>query len=83
MKGVTTEMPITTTEEKAQRRLEASKACESVGAFRGKAFTRRFNTAEAVNTAHGVSIASTQVNVAYSPNIDNLNDVVICSFFAS
>nr|GFB67456.1 hypothetical protein [Tanacetum cinerariifolium] len=36
-----------------------------------------------VNTAHGVSTASTQVNVAYSTNIDNLNDAIICSFFAS
>nr|GEU59358.1 putative reverse transcriptase domain-containing protein [Tanacetum cinerariifolium] len=36
-----------------------------------------------VNTAHGVSIASTQVNAAYSKNIDNLSDAVICSFFAS
>ncbi|GKC98687.1 hypothetical protein Tco_1168962, partial [Tanacetum coccineum] len=38
---------------------------------------------EAVNTAHGVFTASTQVNVAYSTNIDNLSDAVICSFFAS
>ncbi|GKD12041.1 putative ribonuclease H-like domain-containing protein [Tanacetum coccineum] len=36
-----------------------------------------------VNAAHGVTTASTQVNVAYSTNIDNLSDVVICSFFAS
>ncbi|GKE64427.1 ribonuclease H-like domain-containing protein, partial [Tanacetum coccineum] len=41
------------------------------------------NTAQAVNTAHGVSTASTQVNDAYSTNIDNLNDVGICAFFAS
>ncbi|GJW93170.1 hypothetical protein Tco_0172842 [Tanacetum coccineum] len=41
------------------------------------------NTNEAVNTAHGVFTASTQVNDAYSINIDNLSDVVICSFFAS
>nr|GEU38237.1 ribonuclease H-like domain-containing protein [Tanacetum cinerariifolium] len=41
------------------------------------------NTAQAVNTAHGVSTASTQVNAAYSTNVDNLSDVVICSFFAS
>nr|GEU80026.1 hypothetical protein [Tanacetum cinerariifolium] len=41
------------------------------------------NTAQAVNTTHGVSTASTQVNVAYSTNIDNLSDVVICVFFAS
>ncbi|GKB14007.1 hypothetical protein Tco_0847930 [Tanacetum coccineum] len=34
------------------------------------------NTAQAVNTTHGVFTASTQVNVAYSTNIDNLSDVV-------
>ncbi|GKD34134.1 hypothetical protein Tco_1249643 [Tanacetum coccineum] len=38
---------------------------------------------EAVNVAHGVTTASTQVNTAYSTNIDNLSDAVICSFFAS
>ncbi|GJV44937.1 ribonuclease H-like domain-containing protein [Tanacetum coccineum] len=38
---------------------------------------------EAVNAAHGVTTASTQVNTAYSTNIDNLSDVVICSLFAS
>ncbi|GJT77336.1 hypothetical protein Tco_1044061 [Tanacetum coccineum] len=36
-----------------------------------------------INTAHGVTTASTQVNVAYSTNIDNLSDSVICAFFAS
>ncbi|GJX47948.1 ribonuclease H-like domain-containing protein [Tanacetum coccineum] len=41
------------------------------------------STNEAVYTAHGVSTASTQVNDAYSTNIDNLSDDVICSFFAS
>ncbi|GKC28308.1 putative ribonuclease H-like domain-containing protein [Tanacetum coccineum] len=35
------------------------------------------NTAQAINTAHGLSTASTQVNDAYSTNIDNLSDVVI------
>ncbi|GKC70670.1 ribonuclease H-like domain-containing protein, partial [Tanacetum coccineum] len=38
---------------------------------------------EAVNAAHRVTTASTQVNIAYSTNIDNLSDDVICSFFAS
>ncbi|GKF63077.1 retrovirus-related pol polyprotein from transposon TNT 1-94, partial [Tanacetum coccineum] len=38
---------------------------------------------EAVNTAHEVTTASTQVNTAYSTNIDNLSVAVICSFFAS
>nr|GEU53663.1 uncharacterized mitochondrial protein AtMg00810-like [Tanacetum cinerariifolium] len=41
------------------------------------------NTTQAVNTANGVFTASTQVNVAFSTNIDNLSDAVICSFFAS
>nr|GEV70985.1 hypothetical protein [Tanacetum cinerariifolium] len=41
------------------------------------------NTTQAVNTAYGVSTACTQVNAAYSTNIDNLSDVVICLFFAS
>ncbi|GJX92349.1 ribonuclease H-like domain-containing protein [Tanacetum coccineum] len=38
---------------------------------------------EAVNAAYEVTTASTQVNIAYSTNIDNLSDAVICSFFAS
>nr|GEY09379.1 hypothetical protein [Tanacetum cinerariifolium] len=33
------------------------------------------NTTQAVNTTHEVSTASTQVNAAYSTNIDNLNDM--------
>ncbi|GKA07917.1 hypothetical protein Tco_0687248 [Tanacetum coccineum] len=41
------------------------------------------STYEAVNTAHGVSTASTQVNAANFTNIDNLSDVVIYAFFAS
>ncbi|GJR70830.1 ribonuclease H-like domain-containing protein [Tanacetum coccineum] len=38
---------------------------------------------EAVNTAHGVSTASTQVNAANFTNIDNLSDAIIYAFFAS
>ncbi|GJV23721.1 hypothetical protein Tco_1376416 [Tanacetum coccineum] len=38
---------------------------------------------KAVNAAHRVTTASTQVNTAYSTNIDNLSDAVICLFFAS
>nr|GFA23650.1 hypothetical protein [Tanacetum cinerariifolium] len=41
------------------------------------------NTTQKVNTANGVSTASTQVNVAFSTNIDNLSDDVICAFLAS
>nr|GEV13726.1 hypothetical protein [Tanacetum cinerariifolium] len=37
----------------------------------------------AVNTAHGVTTASTQATAVNSTTIDNLSDVVICSFFAS
>ncbi|GKF64065.1 hypothetical protein Tco_0187513, partial [Tanacetum coccineum] len=38
---------------------------------------------EEINVAHRVTTTSTQVNTAFSTNIDNLSDVVICSFFAS
>ncbi|GJX85058.1 putative ribonuclease H-like domain-containing protein [Tanacetum coccineum] len=41
------------------------------------------STNEAVNTAHGVSTASTHVNAANSTNIANLSDAVIYAFFAS
>nr|GEW68041.1 hypothetical protein [Tanacetum cinerariifolium] len=34
-----------------------------------------------VNTANGVSTASTQVNASYSTNINNLSDAIIYSFF--
>nr|GEY45267.1 retrotransposon protein, putative, Ty3-gypsy subclass [Tanacetum cinerariifolium] len=48
-----------------------------------KGMSSLINTAQAVNTAHGVSTASTQVNDAYFKNIDNLSDDFICAFFAS
>ncbi|GJY01625.1 hypothetical protein Tco_0359777 [Tanacetum coccineum] len=38
---------------------------------------------EVVNAAHEATTASTQVNIVYFTNIDNLSDAVICSFFAS
>ncbi|GKE09222.1 ribonuclease H-like domain-containing protein, partial [Tanacetum coccineum] len=41
------------------------------------------NTNEAVNNAHRVSTASTQVNTANFINIDNLSDAVIYEFFVS
>ncbi|GJX74441.1 hypothetical protein Tco_0313036 [Tanacetum coccineum] len=41
------------------------------------------STNEVVNTAHGVSTTSTQVNAANSTNIDNLSDDVNCAFFTS
>ncbi|GJT35425.1 ribonuclease H-like domain-containing protein [Tanacetum coccineum] len=52
-------------------------------AFLSSANNNTSSTNEAVNTAHGVSTASTQVNAAYSTNIDNLSDVVICAFYTS
>ncbi|GJT72972.1 hypothetical protein Tco_1032258 [Tanacetum coccineum] len=52
-------------------------------AFMSSSNNNTSSTNEAVNTAHEVSTASTQVNAAYSTNIDNLSDVVICSFFSS
>ncbi|GJU83353.1 hypothetical protein Tco_1285718, partial [Tanacetum coccineum] len=36
-----------------------------------------------VNTAHGITTASTQATAVNSTIIDNLSDVVICAFFAS
>ncbi|GJY67914.1 retrovirus-related pol polyprotein from transposon TNT 1-94 [Tanacetum coccineum] len=41
------------------------------------------STNEAVNTAHGVSILSTQVSAANFTNVDNLSDAVIYAFFSS
>ncbi|GKE07296.1 hypothetical protein Tco_1399314 [Tanacetum coccineum] len=41
------------------------------------------STNKAVNTAHEVSAASTQANVANPTNVDNLSDAVICAFFTS
>ncbi|GJU97825.1 RNA-directed DNA polymerase [Tanacetum coccineum] len=38
---------------------------------------------EAVNAAHGVTTASTQINTANSLNIDNLSDAIIYAFLAS
>ncbi|GKB95567.1 ribonuclease H-like domain-containing protein [Tanacetum coccineum] len=48
-------------------------------------FLRSFtsSTNGVVNIAHGVTIASTQATTVNSTTIDNLSDVVICSFFAS
>nr|GFC61399.1 hypothetical protein [Tanacetum cinerariifolium] len=40
------------------------------------------STNGSVNTAHGVS-TRTKVNAAYSTNIDNFSDVVICLLFPS
>ncbi|GJY23571.1 putative ribonuclease H-like domain-containing protein [Tanacetum coccineum] len=115
MEGVTTVMPITSAEDKAQRRLEVKarstlmmekadldtmsiddlynnlkvyepevkRISSSSSSTQNMAFVSSSNnntssSNKAVNAAHGVTIASTQVNIAYSTNIDNLSDVVIC-----
>ncbi|GJV40593.1 hypothetical protein Tco_1419033 [Tanacetum coccineum] len=41
------------------------------------------STNEVVNTAHEVSVVSTQVSAANSTNVDNLSDSMICAFFSS
>ncbi|GJY16140.1 putative ribonuclease H-like domain-containing protein [Tanacetum coccineum] len=41
------------------------------------------STNEAAKTAHGVSAANSKANASALPNVDNLSDAVIYSFFAS
>nr|GEV57323.1 hypothetical protein [Tanacetum cinerariifolium] len=94
VKGVTTFMPITSVEDKAQRRLEV-KAKKVKGMSSSNSSTQNMvfvsssnnnntngavNTAQVVNNALRVSTSSTQVNTA---NIDNMSDDVICAFLAS
>nr|GEX24248.1 hypothetical protein [Tanacetum cinerariifolium] len=106
VEGVNREMPITTAEEKAQRRNKADLDTMSIddlynnlkvyepevkGMFSSNLNTQNMaflsltnsSTNGEVNTANGVSTASTQVNDAFSTNIDNLSDVVIYAFLAS
>ncbi|GKG10565.1 hypothetical protein Tco_0341965, partial [Tanacetum coccineum] len=52
-------------------------------AFMSSSNNNPSNTNQEVNTAHGVSTAITQVNVANFINIDILSDVVICAFLSS
>nr|GEW42308.1 ribonuclease H-like domain-containing protein [Tanacetum cinerariifolium] len=94
VESVMIEMPITSAEEKAQRRLEVkTRSTLMIGIpnehrlkFNSiknakkllEAVEKRF-----VNTVHGVFTASTQVNATFSTNINNLSDAIICSFFAS
>ncbi|GKD18193.1 hypothetical protein Tco_1207351 [Tanacetum coccineum] len=52
-------------------------------AFMSSANNNSNSSNQAVNTAHGVSAASTQANIANSTNIDSLSDAVIYAFFAS
>ncbi|GKE44854.1 ribonuclease H-like domain-containing protein, partial [Tanacetum coccineum] len=63
--------------------MSSSSSSKQNMAFVSSSKNNTSSTNEAVNTAHGVSTGSTQVNVANSTNIYNLSDVVICSLFAS
>nr|GFB19470.1 hypothetical protein [Tanacetum cinerariifolium] len=59
---------------------KALKVSESVGAI---STNGGVDTAQSVNTANGVSTIRTQVNAAFSINIDNLSDAIIFTFLAS
>nr|GEU95081.1 hypothetical protein [Tanacetum cinerariifolium] len=50
---------------------------------KGTSSSNTNNINGAVNTANGVTTASTQATAVNSTTIDNLSDAVICSFFAS
>ncbi|GKA29099.1 hypothetical protein Tco_0715344 [Tanacetum coccineum] len=63
--------------------MSSSSLCTQNMVFVSSSNNNTSNSSEAVNAAHGVTTTSTQVNTAYSTNIDNLSDAVICSFFAS
>ncbi|GJR46362.1 hypothetical protein Tco_1314465 [Tanacetum coccineum] len=113
VEGVEKVMPITSAEDKAQRRLEvkarteletmsmddlyknlkvyepevkgmssSSSSTQNID-FVSSSNNNTSSSNEVVNATHGVTTASTQVNTAYSTNIDNLSDDVICSFYFS
>ncbi|GKC89656.1 hypothetical protein Tco_1150305 [Tanacetum coccineum] len=69
-------------EPKVKGMSSSSSSTQNIG-FVSSSNNNTSSTNEAVNTAHGVSTTSTQVNVANFTNIDNLSDAIICSFFAS
>ncbi|GJX58624.1 uncharacterized mitochondrial protein-like protein [Tanacetum coccineum] len=85
VEGVTTLLPITSAEDKAQRRLEVKarttkktqrnllkQQYENFTAPSSEMFDQTFDRLQKL-----------VINTAYSTNIDNLSNVVICSFFAS
>ncbi|GKC12920.1 ribonuclease H-like domain-containing protein [Tanacetum coccineum] len=65
------------------KRMSSSSSSTQNIAFVSSSNNNISSSNETVNAAHEVTPASTQVNTAYSTNIDSLSDVVICSFFAS
>ncbi|GKE75543.1 ribonuclease H-like domain-containing protein, partial [Tanacetum coccineum] len=85
VEGVMTEMPITTAEEKATRRLERNKADLDTMSMDDLYNNLKVYEPEVkgMSSSSSISTASTQVNTTNSININNLSDAVICSFFAS
>nr|GEU78052.1 hypothetical protein [Tanacetum cinerariifolium] len=79
--GVTKEVPITTAEEKAQRRLEV-KAISTLMMGIPNEHQLKFNSIKDAKQLLE-AVEKSFVKAAYSTNIDNLSDAVICSFFAS
>ncbi|GJW89001.1 hypothetical protein Tco_0164341 [Tanacetum coccineum] len=59
------------------KRMSSSSSSTHNMAFVSFSNNNTSSTNEAINTAHGVSTASTQVNAANFTNIDNLSDTVI------
>ncbi|GKA30917.1 zinc finger, CCHC-type containing protein [Tanacetum coccineum] len=108
VEGVTTVMPITSAEDKAQRRLKVKARSEKISqedvnqkllrslssewnthavVWRNKSDLDMMSIDDLYNNLKvyepEVKGISSSINTAYSTNIDNLSDVVICSFFAS
>nr|GEU83563.1 hypothetical protein [Tanacetum cinerariifolium] len=96
MEGVTTVMPITSVVDKAQRKLKASKFGEPIRAIRNKADLDTMSIDDLYNNlkvyepeVKGMSSSNSNtqnmhsINVAFSINIDNLSDAIICAFLAS
>ncbi|GJR78772.1 ribonuclease H-like domain-containing protein [Tanacetum coccineum] len=106
VEGVMTVMPITTAEEKAQRRLESELLDEKLSqedvnkkllrslspewnkhavVWRNKVDLDTMSMDGLYNNlkVYEPEVKVYSINAAYSTNIDNLSDVVICSLFAS
>ncbi|GJU14719.1 hypothetical protein Tco_1142685 [Tanacetum coccineum] len=99
VEGVVTVMPITTAEEKAQRRLEVkarnldtmsmddhynNSRCDEPKKLKEFVLAQvQEHITWLLCPPHRVSTASTQVNAANFTNIDNMSDAIICAFFAS
>ncbi|GKF24559.1 hypothetical protein Tco_0076881 [Tanacetum coccineum] len=91
VEGVEKVIPLTTAEEKTQKRLEV-KARSTLMMRIPNEHQLKFNsikdakllleaikksTNKAANTSHGVSATNTQVSAANSTNVDNLSDAMI------